>query len=1098
MTDAMTVRTWALEGLPSDWVSVDNGILVTRGKRWPLIIDPQTQGNKWIKKHEEKNGLQLLKLTEPNVMRVMENCIRLGKALLLEDIAEEVDPSLEPILMKQTFKKGNQLLIRLGETDVDYDPNFKLYITTKLPNPHYLPELSIKVTLINFTVTQQGLEDQLLGDVVRKERPEIEHKKDQLVLSMAADRKQLADLEDRVLKLLSTSEGNLLDDEVLISTLQDSKVTSENINKRVVEAEQTEKDINAAREQYRSVATRGSLMYFIIADLANIDPMYQYSLSYITRMFNHCLSIAPKAPKLEDRLKHLIDVITEFIFTNVCRGLFEKDKMIFSFLLSTQFLRHSKDISVLEWNFLTRGPSSEPEQTVKNPDASIISAEQWRQLLFASQSIKAMAGLAEAIHSQFKDWQVWIQHAEPHAAALPMSEPSSKDEQKQSWDMKLTPFQKMLLLKTFRKEKLLFAFEAFVSKTMGSNFVEPPPFKLDDVFKDSSCRTPIIFILSTGADPTSILLRFCESMEMTQRLQMISLGQGQGPVAARLIKQGQDKGEWICLQNCHLATSWMHSLEVIVDDFSDTGNVDPHEDFRLWLTSMPSKTFPVPVLQNGIKLTNEPPKGLRVNMMRSFAAFNETFFEGEQPQIPNKRMAWQKLVFGIAFFHAVVQERRKFGPLGWNIRYDFNQSDLEIALATLRMFLAEQAEIPWAALVYVTGEINYGGRVTDDLDRRLLMTMLEKYYTPKALKDSYTYSGSGVYRPPPASAENSLKLNCDFIAALPQVEEPEVFGMHENANMTFQMQEVDKILDTILAMQPRVAGSGAGKSSDEIVAEMANNIEEHLPAQLNVAEAGSHTFKKGEGGQLNSLATVLSQEIVRFNRLLKRMASTLADLQRAIKGLVVMSAELEGMFDSILSNRQPELWIAVGYPSLKPLASWVKDFHSRMEFMRKWLLHGEPKCFALPYFFFPQGFMTGVLQNHARRYRAPIDALSFRFHMMKFDTADDVTNAPIDGVYISGLFMEGGRWDKKKAGLADSAIGELFSPVPVLHFIPAENVVTNADDYDCPLYKTNVRAGVLSTTGQSTNFILCVSLPTKKPANYWVLQGTALVTMVND
>ena len=143
-------------------------------------------------------------------------------------------------------------------------------------------------------------------------------------------------------------------------------------------------------------------------------------------------------------------------------------------------------------------------------------------------------------------------------------------------------------------------------------------------------------------------------------------------------------------------------------------------------------------------------------------------------------------------------------------RYDFNQSDLEIALATLRMFLTEQAEIPWAALVYVTGEINYGGRVTDDLDRRLLMTMLEKYYTPKALKDSYTYSGSGVYRPPPASAENSLKLNCDFIAALPQVEEPEVFGMHENANMTFQMQEVDKILDTILAMQPRVAGSGAG------------------------------------------------------------------------------------------------------------------------------------------------------------------------------------------------------------------------------------------------------------------------------------------------
>ena len=160
--------------------------------------------------------------------------------------------------------------------------------------------------------------------------------------------------------------------------------------------------------------------------------------------------------------------------------------------------------------------------------------------------------------------------------------------------------------------------------------------------------------------------------------------------------------------------------------------------------------------------------------------------------------------------------------------YDFNQSDLECALATLRMyvchlhaltrtgpscakwraaachrFLGEQSDIPWAALVYVTGEINYGGRVTDDLDRRLLLTILKIYYTPKALKDSYSYSSSGVYKPPLPSVERSLELAKEFIAAMPQSEEPEVFGMHENANMTFQMQETDKILDTVLSMQPR-------------------------------------------------------------------------------------------------------------------------------------------------------------------------------------------------------------------------------------------------------------------------------------------------------
>lgn len=125
----------------------------------------------------------------------------------VEDVGEVLDPALEPILNKALFKQGNRTLIRLGDSDVDYDENFKFYITTKLPNPHYLPEVCIKVTLINFTVTQRGLEDQLLGDVVRKERPDLEEQNDRLVVSLANDKKQLKDLEDRILKLLKESQG---------------------------------------------------------------------------------------------------------------------------------------------------------------------------------------------------------------------------------------------------------------------------------------------------------------------------------------------------------------------------------------------------------------------------------------------------------------------------------------------------------------------------------------------------------------------------------------------------------------------------------------------------------------------------------------------------------------------------------------------------------------------------------------------------------------------------------------------------------------------------------------------------------------------------
>ena len=127
---------------------------------------------------------------------------------------------------------------------------------------------------------------------------------------------------------------------------------------------------------------------------------------------------------------------------------------------------------------------------------------------------------------------------------------------------------------------------------------------------------------------------------------------------------------------------------------------------------MPAPYFPVPVLQTSIKMTFEPPKGLRANLKGTWATISQ-----EALDKCTKPHEWRRLLFGLTMFHASVQERRKFGPLGWNIRYDFNNTDLEVSIETLRMFLDEQEEIPWEALEYVTGHINYGGRVTDDWDR---------------------------------------------------------------------------------------------------------------------------------------------------------------------------------------------------------------------------------------------------------------------------------------------------------------------------------------------------------------------------------------------
>jgi dynein heavy chain len=300
-----------------------------------------------------------------------------------------------------------------------------------------------------------------------------------------------------------------------------------------------------------------------------------------------------------------------------------------------------------------------------------------------------------------------------------------------------------------------------------------------------------------------------------------------------------------------------------------------------------------------------------------------------------------------------------------------------------------------------------------------------------------------------------------------------------------------------------IVPSLSGKSPDQVVGELANEIESGLPPLLVLEEAMEGLFARTAGGQLNSLSVVLSQEVDRFNVLSRKVLSSLKELQNAIKGLVVMSAELEAMYNSMLVNQVPELWSKVGYPSLKPLASWVKDYHQRITFMHSWLTEGVPKCFWLPGFFFPQGFMTGVLQMHARKYTLPIDTLAMVFEVTDYMTSQDLTDTVEDGVLIDGLWIDGGRWDMKNKCLEESELGAMYAPIPVVHFRPAMmtpemNEARNAM-YECPLYKTSVRAGLLSTTGQSTNFVLCVDLPIKKGTNadFWILQGVALLTMVN-
>ena len=355
---------------------------------------------------------------------------------------------------------------------------------------------------------------------------------------------------------------------------------------------------------------------------------------------------------------------------------------------------------------------------------------------------------------------------------------------------------------------------------------------------------------------------------------------------------------------------------------------------------------------------------MRANLLGSLSQVDSQWFESCARKNEFKRM-----LFGLCFFHAAVRERRKFGPLGWNIQYVFSPPDLRISMDQLRIFLDDlkpSDPIPFAALSYLAGECNYGGRVTDDKDRRCIMNILSDFYTSKLLDNTYRFSPSGIYYAP---ASGNLEDYCDYARSLPYNEGPEVFGLHDNANISCAITETNLLLDTALNLQPRSVG-GEGKSWGAMLEDLAVDIASRVPSAFDIEKALIMFPVRYE----ESMNTVLTQELLRFNRLTDEVRSTLRDIQKALKGLVLMSSELEDMGNSMVIGKVPALWAAVAYPSLKPLGSWVNDLLERLHFLSEWLESGvSPNVFWVSGFFFTQAFITGTLQNFARKYSKPID-----------------------------------------------------------------------------------------------------------------------------
>merc|ERR1740129_395928 len=716
LCSAADIAGWQNEGLPSDRVSIENASVVTSCQRWPLMIDPQLQGVKWIKQRVGED-LTVLQFTMNNWLQKVIFTIQMGAQLMIEAVGSEIDAILEPVLSRAVIKRGRTaLIVKIGGEEVDYDPKFQLFLQSKLPNPHYRPEIAAQCTIINFIVTPEGLEDQVLAMVVNVEKPELEQEKQALVRRQNEFKVTLSQLEDDLLSQLSGADAaTILDNLPLIEGLEKTKETSKEIAIQVEAAQVTEKEINLSREIYRPVAAEGSMVFFLILQLCIIQHMYQYSLdSFVTFLFK-AIDRTEACQDTHERAKLLIVSIRMVIFRWVNRGLFERHKLIFCTMLTFRLFQLGQlpeEYNAAHFNFLLRGPAA---VGVENPLIDWLPNKPW----WMSLKLSELEGFETFASNMEKDapsrFKEWFNELAPEDVKMPLD-----------WKkLDAQPFQKLLALRCLRPDRITGAVAEWIRNILpnGRDYMDCDQslsFQnvLKSSFDDSTNTTPIFFILSPGADPVTeveLLGQKLIALQIGVNYHNVAMGQGQDVVAMAKLDLGHREGHWVMLQNIHLMPRWCVELEKKLDVFA-VENSHPH--FRLYLSADPSDGIPIGILERSIKLTNEPPQGMLANVRRAFALFNKEDFEDRDAKV-------KSILFCLCHFHSLMLERKKFGPLGYNMNYPFSSGDLRDSAAVLYNYLegSSAVKIPWDDLRYIFGDIMYGGHIVDDWDRRLC----EKY-----------------------------------------------------------------------------------------------------------------------------------------------------------------------------------------------------------------------------------------------------------------------------------------------------------------------------------------------------------------------------------
>jgi len=643
---------WQNNGLPVDELCTENALMLKRYNRYPLIIDPSDRVVEFLQKESKDRRLTITSFLDSGLSKQLESCLRFGNPILIQD-AERFDPILNHVLNKEYQKTGGRVLVQLGKQEIDFSPSFKMFLTTRDPFAHFSPDICSRTCFVNFTVTQSSLQTQALDNVVKSERPDVDEKRSNLVKTQGEFRLRLRHLERELLGALNESQGNILDDDKVIQTLETLKNEARDITAKAAETDGVMAELETITKNYNVIAQSCSKIFAILDQMHTVNHFYQFSLQYFTDIFQKVLHDSRNDGVIgeKNRIDNIINRLFKAAYQSAAVTLLQKDRVTLALLL-VQAIPKEMNSSLIDL-------------LLEDVSISFLPSD----LETAFSNVQSISVLNEVLSDDpGQSWETFWKSETPETQIPVLSFPVNSSTIDKS-------LYNLLIVKYFRPDRLIPAIQSFIT----TNIFDADFFHLvDDVLSSvinspstSSVITPIALHSTPGFDASTKVDSLASSLPQ-QSCISIAMGSSESISSAdNALRSASTTGSWVLIKNIHLAPiSWLQGLEKRLLSYKPSNTTN---GFKVFLSMESNDKIPKSLLRACRVITYEAPAGIKEGM-------NDAMRIVSTNKMIDQPVEKLRVSFMLAFVHSVIVERGRYKPrIGWKGgEWEFNDSDVRI------------------------------------------------------------------------------------------------------------------------------------------------------------------------------------------------------------------------------------------------------------------------------------------------------------------------------------------------------------------------------------------------------------------------------------